>query len=41
MSTWLVALYFELFKQRYYGEVDDLRARGQHLLHRRGAFSSP
>src|SRR5258708_23374666 len=34
-STWIVALYFELFKQRYYGEIDHLRANGQHLLHRR------
>jgi len=38
-STWVVALYFELFKQRYYGEIDDLRASGQYLLHRRvGVF---
>src|SRR5260370_12173033 len=38
-STWIVALYFELFKQRYYGEIDHLRANGQHLLHRRvGVF---
>src|SRR5258708_11980943 len=38
-STWIVALYFELFKQRYYGEIDELRASGQYLLHRRvGVF---
>lgn len=38
-STWIVALYFELFKQRYYGEVDELRASGQYLLQRRvGVF---
>src|SRR5260370_8926639 len=38
-STWIVALYFELFKQRYYGEIDELRASGQYLRHRRvGVF---
>ncbi|HVS48130.1 MAG TPA: glycosyltransferase [Candidatus Dormibacteraeota bacterium] len=38
-STWIVALYFELFRHRYYSEVDGLRASGQHLLHRRvGVF---
>ena len=38
-STWVVALYFELFKQRYYGEIDKLRASGQYLLQRRvGVF---
>lgn len=31
-STWAVALYFELFKQRYYREIDELRQKGQHLL---------
>ena len=38
-STWVVALYFELFKQRYYSEIDKLRANGQFLLQRRvGVF---
>src|SRR5258708_27740591 len=38
-STWIFALYFELFKQRYYREIDELRASGQYLRHRRvGAF---
>src|SRR5258708_19935030 len=34
-STWIVALYFELFKQRYYGEIDELRPTGQYLRHPR------
>jgi cellulose synthase (UDP-forming) len=38
-STWIVALYFELFKQRYYSEIDELGADGQYLLPRRvGVF---
>ena len=40
-STWIIALYFELFKQRYYGEVDELRAAGQYLLNRRVAVFVP
>src|SRR5258708_10065545 len=32
-STWIVALYFELFKQRYSGDIDELRASRQYLRH--------
>ena len=40
-STWVVALYFELFKQRYYSEIDKLRASGQYLLQRRVGIFVP
>ncbi len=40
-STWVVALYFELFKQRYYGETDKLRLSGQYLVQRRVAVFVP
>src|SRR2546430_4940319 len=32
VSTWATALYFELFKQRYYREIDELRQKGSYLL---------
>jgi cellulose synthase (UDP-forming) len=32
-STWLVAIYFELFRGRYFREIDELRPLGQYLLH--------
>lgn len=31
-STWIVCLYFELFKGRYYQEIADLRQAGSYLL---------
>lgn len=40
-STWLVALYFELFKGRYYREIEELREKGQYLLHERVAICVP
>jgi cellulose synthase (UDP-forming) len=40
-STWIVALYFELFKGRYYREIAELRRDGLHLLENRVAVFVP
>ena len=40
-STWIVALYFELFKGRYYREIAGLRRAGRHLLDHRVAVLVP
>src|ERR1700694_3561114 len=40
-STWIVALYFELFKGRYYREIARLRRAGRHLLDHRVAVLVP
>jgi cellulose synthase (UDP-forming) len=40
-STWIVSLYFEVFKGRYYGEIAELRRAGGYLLDRRVAILVP
>jgi cellulose synthase (UDP-forming) len=40
-STWVVCLYFEVLKDRYYREIADLRRDGHHLLDRRVAVFVP
>ncbi len=37
LSTWVLALYFELSKSRYYRDLADLRRHGAHLLQQRVA----
>lgn len=41
LSTWVTALYFELFKQRYYKEIEELRQRGSYLLREKVAVLVP
>ena len=41
LSTWGTALFFEVSRSRYYRELDDLRARGQHLAAQRVAVLVP
>ncbi len=41
VSTWATALYFELFKQRYYREIDELRQKGSYLLSKKVAVLVP
>ncbi len=41
VSTWATALYFELFQQRYYREIAELRQRGSYLLREKVAVLIP
>lgn len=41
VSTWATALYFELFKPRYYREIAELRLKGSYLLGEKVAVLVP